>query len=71
MHKFIEKDSSKKKTAKLKDDQLMFAVREPFQSKKTQTGLNAGILTSQTKLVVESYMPTNGVIFSDGAGQTF
>ena len=34
MHKFIEKDNSKKKVAKLKDDQLMFAVREPFQSKK-------------------------------------
>jgi NAD kinase len=71
MHKFIEKDSSKKKAAKLKDNQLMFAVREPFQSKKTQADLNAGIVTSQTKLVIESYMPTNGVIFSDGIETDF
>lgn len=71
MHKFIEKDNSKKKVASLKEDQLMFAVREPFQSKKTQTGLNAGILSSQTKLIVESYMPTNGVIFSDGVETDF
>ena len=49
----------------------MFAVREPFQSKKTQADLNAGILTSQKKLVLESYMPTNGVIFSDGIETDF
>ncbi|MEO6454806.1 MAG: hypothetical protein ABIN97_12070 [Ginsengibacter sp.] len=71
MHKFIEKDNSKKKVAKLKDNQLMFAVREPFQSKKTQVDLNAGILTLQTKLIVESYMPANGVIFSDGIETDF
>jgi NAD kinase len=71
MHKFIEKDNSKKKVAKLKDNQLLFAVREPFQSKKTQTDLSAGILTSQTKLVLESYMPINGVIFSDGIETDF
>jgi hypothetical protein len=47
-------------------DQLMFAVREPFQSKKTQVGLVTGIITGQTKLVLELLMPTNGVIFSDG-----
>jgi NAD kinase len=71
MHKFIEKDNSKRKVAKLKGNQLMFAVREPFQSKKTQADLNAGILTSQTKLILESYMPTNGVIFSDGIETDF
>ena len=71
MHKFIAKDNSKKKVAKLKDNQLMFAVREPFQSKKTQADLNAGILTLETKLVLESYMPTNGVIFSDGIETDF
>lgn len=71
MHKFIEKHDPKKKTVKLKDDQLMFVVREPFQSKKTQTDLTAGILTGQTKLVIESFMPTNGVIFSDGIEADF
>ena len=71
MHKFIEKDNTKKKIAKLKGNQLMFVVREPFQSKKTQIGLTAGILTGQTKLVLESFMPTNGVIFSDGIETDF
>ena len=71
MHKFIEKDDTKKKNVKLKDNQLMFVVREPFQSKKTQTGLTAGIIAGQTKLVLESFMPTNGVIFSDGIETDF
>lgn len=71
MHQYIEKDESKKKAAKLNDDQLMFAVREPFKSKKTQVGLVAGILMGQTKLVLESLMPTNGVIFSDGVEADF
>lgn len=71
MHQYIEKDNSKKKIVKLKDDQLMFAVREPFQSKKTQVELVTGILTGQTKLVLESLMPTNGVIFSDGIEMDF
>ena len=55
----------------LKEDQLMFAVREPFQSKKTQADLTAGILSEQIKLVIESFMPTNGVIFSDGIESDF
>lgn len=71
MHKFIEKSDAKKKIAKLKDNQLIFVVREPFQSKKTQTGLTAGILTGENKLVLESFMPTNGVIFSDGIETDF
>lgn len=71
IHDYIEQDNGKKKAAMLKDDQLMFAVREPFQSKKTQTGLVAGLLTGQTKLVLESLMPTNGVIFSDGIETDF
>ena len=66
MHKFIEKDNSKKKYPRLKEDQLLFVVREPFASKKTQTNIQAGIVTNQTNLVIESLMPTNGVIFSDG-----
>jgi NAD kinase len=71
MRQFIEKDDGEKKAAKLKDDQLMFAVREPFQSKTTQTELVAGLLTGQTTLVLESLMPTNGVIFSDGIEADF
>ncbi|MDD2723249.1 MAG: sugar kinase [Methylovulum sp.] len=71
MHQFIEKDDAKKKVVKLKDGQLFFAVREPFQSQKTQSNLVAGILAGQTKLVLESYMPINGVIFSDGIESDF
>lgn len=71
IHKFIEKGNSKKKYAKLKDNQLMFAVREPFASKKTQVETTAGIITGQSKLIVQSFMPNNGLIFSDGIEADF
>jgi NAD kinase len=71
IHKFVEKDNSKKKYAKLKDDQLMFAVREPFASKKTQVETAAGIITGQSKLIIQSFMPNNGLIFSDGIETDF
>ena len=71
INKFVEKENSKKKYAKLKDNQLMFVVREPFASKKTQVETIAGIITEQSKLVVQSYMPNNGIIFSDGVETDF
>lgn len=71
IHKFIEKDQSKNKYAKLKDNQLMFAVREPFASKRTQVETAAGIITGQSKLVIQSFMPNNGFIFSDGIETDF
>ncbi len=71
IHKFIEKDNSKKKYAKLKDNQLMFAVREPFASRRTQVETTAGIITGQSKLIVQSFMPNNGLIFSDGIETDF
>jgi NAD kinase len=71
IHQFVEKDSSKKKYANLKDNQLMFAVREPFASKRTQVDITAGILSGQSKLTVESFMPNNGLIFSDGIEADF
>ena len=71
IHKFVEKNNSKKKHAKLKDNQLMFAVREPFASKKTQIEIAAGIITGQSKLVIQSFMPNNGLIFSDGIETDF
>lgn len=66
MRRFVEKDTSLRKVVKLKGDQLMFVVREPFRSLKTQSDLVAGVLSSNAKVVVESLMPTSGVIFSDG-----
>lgn len=61
----------KLKRPKLKDDELLFAVREPFQSVRTQIGITAGIIKNQNNLTIESLMPTSGVIFSDGVESDF
>jgi len=61
----------KPKRPKLKDDELLFAVREPFQSIRTQIGITAGVIKSQQNLSIESLMPANGVIFSDGIETDF
>lgn len=61
----------KPKKPKLADNELLFAVREPFQSIRTQTGITIGILNQQNKLTVESLMPTSGIIFSDGIETDF
>ena len=45
---------------------LLWAVREPFLSKHSSVDLIAGVLEADEELVVESLMPENGVIFSDG-----
>jgi NAD kinase len=71
MRSFIEHDAAEKKTVALQDDQLMFVVREPFQSKRSQIDLAAGIITHDNELVIESFMPTKGVIFSDGIESDF
>jgi len=71
IREFLEKGTAKKKYVKLKNNQLMFAVREPFSSKKTQVETTAGIITEQSKLVIHSLMPTNGLIFSDGIETDF
>jgi hypothetical protein len=61
----------KLKRPKLKDNELLFAVREPFQSIRTQIGITAGVIKNQNYLTVESLMPTSGVIFSDGIETDF
>lgn len=45
---------------------LLWVVREPFKSKVTGSGLVAGVLEEGSEIVIESMMPTNGAIFSDG-----
>lgn len=47
-------------------DHLMFAVREPFPSKVTQTNKVFGVVTKDEPLTITSHMAGNGVIFSDG-----
>lgn len=61
----------KPKRPRLKDNELLFAVREPFQSIRTQTGITAGLIKGQNNLMIESLMPTSGVIFSDGIETDF
>ncbi len=61
----------KPKRPKLKDNELFFAVREPFKSIRTQTGITTGIIKTQNSLAIESLMPMNGVIFSDGIETDF
>jgi len=61
----------KPKRPKLRDNELLVAVREPFQSIRTQTGITAGIIKNQNRLTIESLMPTSGVIFSDGIESDF
>lgn len=63
--------SKKLKYPRLNDDDLFFAVREPFKSIRTQTEICGGIIKSDNKLVIESLMPNNGFIFSDGIEQDF
>lgn len=48
------------------DRRLLFVVREPFASRHSQANVIAGIVEQQQTLVLESLMPSGGVIFSDG-----
>ena len=59
------------KQPQIKENQLLFAVREPFESVRTQIGLTSGIINNDFNLKVESLMPTSGVIFSDGVESDF
>ncbi len=52
-------------------DQLTFAVREPFQTQRTQVGLVYGHVTKSEPLILRSRMPEHGVIFSDGMEADF
>jgi NAD kinase len=47
-------------------DELYFSVREPFASRTSQASIVFGQLGPRRPLVLRSYMPGNGVIFSDG-----
>lgn len=59
------------KSPELGEKELLFAVREPFQSIRTQTGICTGIINQQKRLRIESSMPSGGVIFSDGVEQDY
>lgn len=48
------------------EERLQFTVREPFPSQGTGISLVFGAITPNNPLKLESQMPENGVIFSDG-----
>jgi hypothetical protein len=58
-------------TMNWEERRLMWAVREPFRSKHSSTGLVAGFLDEGNELVIGSQMPSSGVIFSDGVESDF
>ncbi len=52
-------------------DKLVFVVREPFLSKTSQINLTSGVINVADELTLESHMPQNGIIFSDGIQSDF
>jgi len=48
------------------EKRLQFSVREPFPSQTTGTDLVFGVITRKSPLRIESQMPENGIVFSDG-----
>jgi NAD kinase len=53
------------------ENKLVFVVREPFKSKYSQVSISAGLINQNEKLIIESYMPAHGIIFSDGIEADF
>lgn len=52
-------------------NELRFIVREPFISKTSSANIVHGAITPTNKLVIESNMANNGIIFSDGVESDF
>ncbi len=52
-------------------EDLVFVVREPFVSQVSFAGIVAGTIGRGAELVIESHMPSEGVIFSDGVETDF
>lgn len=52
-------------------DALIFAVREPFPSPTSQTGIVFGTVARAEEMCLRSLMPEGGVIFSDGIEADF
>jgi NAD kinase len=53
------------------DGRLVYVVREPFASRHSKAGIVAGVIEAGGELVLESAMPSGGVIFSDGVEADF
>jgi len=64
--RFLGSGGMTRPTLEWEDPRLVFVVREPYASRHSRAGLVAGILEPGRELVLESLMPSGGVIFSDG-----
>lgn len=53
------------------DHRLIYIVREPFVSRHSQANIVVGMLESGQELLLESLMPSGGVVFSDGMEADF
>ncbi|HDP81266.1 MAG TPA: hypothetical protein ENN21_10540 [Spirochaetes bacterium] len=53
------------------EERLIFVVREPFISRGSSADITAGEITPEAVLEVESTMPSEGTIFSDGVEADF
>ncbi len=53
------------------DLRLVFVVREPFISRHSRAEIVAGMIAPGQELLLESLMPSGGVIFSDGTEADF
>ena len=53
------------------DPRLLFAVREPFVSRHSSASIVAGWIDDGKEIVIESRMPSGGVVFSDGIEQDY
>lgn len=52
-------------------DSIYFTVREPFPSKSTGVNIVFGQIEKNQPFIITSFMPENGVIFSDGVESDF
>lgn len=58
-------------SAKPEKEKLIFAVREPFNSKTSASNICFGEITNSSPLRIDSNMVENGVVFSDGIESDF
>ena len=68
---FQGQDAGPRPALAWEDRRLIWTVREPFVSKRSQANLVAGWVDDVSELVIESLMPDGGVIFSDGIESDF
>ncbi len=56
---------------KWEEEKMIFVVREPFISKWSNANIVIGEIDPENQLIIESHMPENGVIFSDGVEKDY